>query len=281
MGVKKYMEALQVEKKNGNVLVQILRGALVGLGAVLPGVSGGVLCVIFGLYQMIMEVLADPFHGIKKHIRTLIPVGIGIILGFLGISRILGFLLNEYPGPSVSLFAGVILGMMPSLFREAGLEGRDKKSYISMGTAFVVLLVFLGWIQTVSAQIVPNFGWYLFCGVCLAMSVIVPGLSFSTLLMPLGLYTPLLDGIGHFQLEVLIPAGLAGLLTAVLLANAIKKLFEKHYSVLFHALVGIVAAATLVIIPWMAMGWIEILCLAGGIVVGYILDRVQMKVDKE
>ncbi len=270
-----------MKKSKGNILVQIFRGAMIGLGAVLPGVSGGVLCVIFGLYQPIMEVLADPFHAIKKHIRMLIPVGIGIILGFLGIARVLGFLLNEYPGPSVSLFAGVILGMMPSLYKEAGLQGRDKKSYISMGVAFGVLLIFLGWIQTVSTQIVPNFGWYLFCGVCLAMSVIVPGLSFSTLLMPLGLYTPLLDGIGHLQMHVLVPAGLAGLLTAVLLANAIKRLFDKHYSVLFHALVGIVAAATLVIIPWKNMGWVEIACLAGGIVLGYVLDRLQMRVEKE
>ena len=67
---KELQEDIRVEEKRSHILIQVLRGALIGLGAVLPGVSGGVLCVIFGLYKPIMEVLADPFHGIKKHILT-------------------------------------------------------------------------------------------------------------------------------------------------------------------------------------------------------------------
>ena len=58
-------------------LFKILKGALVGLGAVLPGISGGVLCVVFGIYKTIMEFLADPFRKFKTHFPKLLPYGIG------------------------------------------------------------------------------------------------------------------------------------------------------------------------------------------------------------
>ena len=63
-------------------LVKILQGSLIGLGAVLPGISGGVLCVIFGIYQTIMEFLADPLHTFKTHVPKLLPIGIGGAIGY-------------------------------------------------------------------------------------------------------------------------------------------------------------------------------------------------------
>ena len=63
-------------------LLKILQGSLIGLGAVLPGISGGVLCVIFGIYQTIMEFLANPVHTFKTHVPRLIPIGIGGAIGF-------------------------------------------------------------------------------------------------------------------------------------------------------------------------------------------------------
>ena len=105
-------------------IIKVFQGALIGLGAVLPGISGGVLCVVFGIYKTIMEFLADPFRKFKSHVPKLIPVGIGGVIGFLGIANVLSFFLEKYPEPSVCLFVGLIGGMLPSLFREAGEQGR-------------------------------------------------------------------------------------------------------------------------------------------------------------
>lgn len=91
--------------------------------------------------------------------------------------------------------------------------------------------------------------WYVFCGVCLALSVIVPGMSFSTLLMPLGLYTPFVDGLGHLNLSIMIPSGIGAVVTVICFAKMIDALLEKFYSYVFHAIVGIVVAATVMIIP--------------------------------
>lgn len=278
-------EKPSAKNKFSGPIMKLVQGAFIGLGAVLPGISGGVLCVVFGVYKPIMELLSHPFKAIKKYAKLLIPVVIGIGLGFLGISKLLGFLLNEYPDPSVCVFVGLIAGMLPSLFREAGEKGRTKASYVSLIAVFAVTLAVLLGIEFLSVSIKPNFGWYLFCGFCIALSVIAPGMSFSTLLMPLGLYTPLVDGIGNLDFSVLIPAGIGALLTVILLARAVTSLMEHHYSVMFHGIIGIVIAATIVIIPYSSFAvsvksaLINVVCLVGGVVIALVLDKVNSKVD--
>lgn len=264
------------------LLFQVLQGALVGLGAVLPGISGGVLCVVFGIYKIIMEFLADPFKKMKTHLPILIPYGIGGVIGFLGIANVLSILLDKYPAPSVCVFIGLIGGMLPSLFREAGEQGRDKKSFIAMGIAMVAIFALLISLKVLSVNITPNFIWYLFCGFCLALSVIAPGMSFSTLLMPLGLYEPFVAGIGHFDFAVLIPGGIGALATVILFAKAVDTLFKRHYSVSFHAIVGVVIAATIMIIPISSFNSVgscivNIICLVVGVAAALALDKFNQK----
>lgn len=275
-----------MKEKNFSViqfLIKVLQGALIGLGAVLPGISGGVLCVVFGIYKTIMEFLADPFRKFKTHVPKLIPIGIGGVIGFLGIANVLSFLLEKYPAPSVCLFIGLIGGMLPSLFREAGEQGRNKNSYISMVIAMIVVFAFLISLKVFSVEITPNFLWYIFCGACLALSVIAPGMSFSTLLMPLGLYEPFVAGIGHLDFGVLIPGGIGGLATVILFAKAVNSLFDHHYSVAFHAIIGVVIAATVMIIPFASFTVSVTSCLVNifficfGVVAALLLDKFNQK----
>lgn len=265
---------------------RIIQGALIGLGAVLPGISGGVLSVIFGIYKPIMELLSNPFKNFKTHVPKLIPVFIGGVIGFLGVANILAFFLNKYPDPSVCLFIGLIGGMLPSLFREAGEQGRTKGSWISLVVCMCVIFAILIGLQMTSIEVTPNFGWYLFCGFCLALSVIAPGMSFSTLLMPLGLYTPFVDGIGHFDMNILIPGGIGAVVTVILFAKAVNALFDHYYSIAFHGIVGIVIAATVMIIPvssFMTAGSaiVNIICIIVGVIIALALDKFNSGVKVE
>ncbi len=265
---------------------RVLQGALIGLGAVLPGISGGVLSVIFGIYKPIMELLSNPFKNFRTHVPKLIPVLIGGVIGFLGVANILSFFLEKYPDPSVCVFIGLITGMLPSLFREAGEQGRSKGSYISLAVCMCIIFALLIGLQMTSVEVTPNFFWYLFCGFCLALSIIAPGMSFSTLLMPLGLYTPFIDGIGHFDMEVLIPGGIGALVTVICLAKAVNALFDNFYSLAFHGIIGIVIAATVMIIPvsgFTSLGTaiVNILCIIVGILIALALDRFNSKVKVE
>lgn len=266
-------------------LFRIIQGALIGLGAVLPGISGGVLGVIFGIYKPIMELLSNPFKNFKTHVPKLIPVFIGGVIGFLGVANILAFFLNKYPDPSVCLFIGLISGMLPSLFREAGEQGRTKGSWISLVVCMVFIFALLIGLKMTSIEVAPNFLWYLFCGFCLALSVIAPGMSFSTLLMPLGLYTPFIDGIGHLDFSVLIPGGIGALLTVIILAKAINALFTHHYSLAFHGIIGIVIAATVMIVPFSSFAasagqaLINAVCIIVGVVLALLLDKFNSRVE--
>ena len=268
-----------------NFMLRVLQGTLIGLGAVLPGISGGVLCVIFGVYTVIMEFLADPFRKLKSHFPKLLPIGIGIIIGFIGVAKILGFFLERYEKPSVCLFIGLIAGMLPSLYKEAGEQGRNKKSYVSLIIAMILVFALLIGLKVLHVEINPNFGWYLFCGACLALSVIAPGMSFSTTLMPLGLYEPFVAGIGNFDFGVLIPGGIGALATVFLFAKAVDLLFKKHYSVAFHAIVGVVIAATVMIVPLQSFTVsagsciVNVVCLAVGIVAALLLDKFNSKYE--
>ena len=277
------------KKQNKNTpmlfLFRVVQGAFIGLGAVLPGISGGVLSVIFGIYKPIMELLSNPFKNFKTHVPPLIPVFIGGAVGFLGIANLLAFFLNKYPDPSVCLFIGLISGMLPSLFREAREEGVAKGSYVSLVVCMIVIFALLGGLNMASVEIEANFISYLFCGFCLALSAIAPGMSFSTLLMPLGLYTPFVDGIGHLDFQVLIPGGIGALVTVICLAKAVNALFDHFYSLAFHGIIGIVIAATVMIIPFSSFTAsvtgciVNIICLVVGVIAALLLDKFNSRVE--
>lgn len=266
--------------------LRVLQGALIGLGAVLPGISGGVLCVVFGIYKPVMELLSNPLRNWRTHLPRLLPVILGAAIGFLGVANLLAFFLEAYPDQSVCLFVGLIGGMLPSLFREAGEQGRTRGSYVAMAAAFALVLGLLTGLDALSVAIAPSFGWYLFCGFCVALSIIAPGMSFSTLLMPLGLYTPFVEGIGHFDMAILIPGGIGAVVTVILLAKAINALFDHHYSIAFHGIVGIVIAATVMIIPVSGFtsagsAIVNSICIVVGVVIALALDKFNSSVKVE
>ena len=269
------------------LILQVLQGVLIGVGAVLPGISGGVLCVVFGIYKPVMELLSNPFRRFRTHVPKLLPVILGAAVGFLGVAKLLAFLLEKYPDPSVCLFVGLIAGMLPSLFREAGEKGRPKGSWVSLAIAFAVILALLISLNLFSVTIAPSFPWYLFCGFCLALSVIAPGMSFSTLLMPLGLYTPFVDGLDSLRPEVLAPAAIGAVVTVIALAKAVNALFDHFYAYAFHAIIGIVIAATIMIIPFgsfavsVGSAVANLICLAVGIAAALALDKFNQSVLKQ
>ena len=268
------------------VILRVLQGVLIGVGAVLPGISGGVLCVVFGIYKPVMELLGDPIRKFRTHVPKLLPVIVGGAVGFLGVAKILAFFLEAYPAPSVCLFIGLITGMLPSLFREANEKGRVKNAWVPLAVAFVVILALLISLNLFSITITPNFGWYVFCGFCLALSVIAPGMSFSTLLMPLGLYTPFVDGLGSLDFSILVPAGIGAVDTVICLARAVDALFDHFYAYAFHAIIGIVIAATIMIVPvdsFTSLGSaaVNVVCLAVGVAAALALDRFNSSIPKQ
>ena len=266
-------------------LRDLLCGVLIGAGAILPGVSGGVLAVVFDIYRPFMEVLTHPREAIPKYWRWLLPIGLGCAIGFLGFAKGIAAAIDVSSTVTTWLFIGLIVGTVPSLFREAGKEGRSIGSWVSMAVcagAIFFSLFYVGKVICVTVE--PNFWWYNFCGALWGMSLVIPGLTSSSVMMALGLYQPMLEGLARLDFLVL-SACLPGMvLTILLLARLVSWFFRKHYSIAFHGIFGIVLASTLVIIPTSYVGAWEIVlsavCCIGGFLLAYFMARLDRRIQE-
>jgi len=263
-------------------LRDLLCGILIGAGAILPGVSGGVLAVVFDIYRPMMEVLTSPRTAIPKYWIWFPPIAIGWAAGFLGFAKGIAAAIRLSDTITTWLFVGLIVGTLPSLFREAGKEGRGKRAWISLALCAAAVFSGLFYVSRIAdVSVTPNFWWYNFCGVLWGMSVVIPGMTSSSVLMALGLYQPLLEGLADLDFLVL-SASIPGLvLTVLLLARLVNWFFRRYYAVAFHGILGIVLASTVVIIPTQyAQGealW-SALCCAGGFLLAFLLAKLDTKV---
>lgn len=135
------------------------------------------------------------------------------------------------------------------------------------------------------AEMPANFWGFLFCGVLWGFSFIIPGMTSSSILMAVGLLTPLIDGIAQLDFTVLVPWGLGMVGVMALFARIVSRLFDTHYSIAYHAVIGIVLASTLIIIPTgfastAEMVW-GVACAILGAVLAYFGSKLQPQEDAE
>ncbi len=267
-------------------ILWILQGILVGFGAIMPGISGGTLCVAFGMYLPIIGVLSHPKANIPKYWKMLFTFGIGGVIGFIGLSGLASWLLTISSELVTCAFIGFIIGTFPELWSDAGTKGRTKNDYFMICIGFIFMLVLLNFMQTnPSISIKADTFGYLISGVLWGLSFIVPGLSSSTLLLFFGLYQPMLDGIASFNMAVLIPLGIGMLACVVILSKAVNLAYEKHYSLISHFIIGVVAATTIMILPEQKVGITEFiyraLCIVGGALLSYALTCICAKLKEK
>jgi len=263
-------------------LRNMLCGALIGAGAILPGVSGGVLAVVFDIYRPFMEILTHPKRALPKYWRILPPLGIGWCVGFLLFAKGIAVALALSDAVTTWLFIGLIVGTIPALFREAGQEGRSAASWVSLLFCALSLFGGLFYVSHVAEiTVTPNFWWYNLCGALWGLSIVIPGITSSSFMMALGLYQPMMDGLARMDLLVL-SACLPGMgLAILLLARFVTWFLRTHYSVAFHGILGIVLASTLVIIPTEYRGPGEMLLSAVCCVLGFLLAFLLARLDQK
>lgn len=239
-------------------LYRIIQGALIGGGAILPGVSGGVLAVVFGIYRPMMAFLSRPLQTFKTHWKLFVPVILGVGLGFWGFAKLVAWLFSGDSPYPLALFVGLILGTLPLLYKDAqkpqnGVSltaGKKRSNLLALIISFVALMIFLFVIsrQSSAQSIEPTLAWSFLSGLIWGFSLVVPGLSSSSILLFIGIYTKLMAGVKDLNFGIIIPLMLGIAIVAFVFARFVDKLFEKRYGVASNAVVGLVAASTLAII---------------------------------
>ena len=254
---------------------EILRGVLIGLANIIPGVSGGTMMVSMGIYDTIIGCINTLFKDFKRCVRILWPYLVGMVLGVLGLAKLITYCLSTFPLQTNLTFIGLIFGGLPVLLRRTKGEKKGVAGAVAFIAAFalVVGLQSLGEGNGQDAQIqfsVVQVLILFFMGVIASATMVIPGVSGSMMLMLLGYYNPivgtvsrLVDALLHFNMGeilsccgVLVPFGIGVVIGIFAIAKLIEVLLGRFPGPTYCAILGLVAASPVAIL--MAMDFASV-----------------------
>lgn len=231
-------------------IARMLKGMIITLGFILPGVSGGVLAAILGIYERMIRFLAHIKDNFVENVLYFTPVAIGMVLGIAAFSYPVNLLLDNYKVIVLWGFAGAIIGTIPSLIKESVKESdRDRADTVTFWLSFILSGIFLYSLNGMVGTLPANFLSFVLAGALIALGILIPGLSPSNLLLILGLYTPMLTGFKRLDLfGTFLPIGIGGALALILFSKAMDYILKHYHSRVYHFIIGIVLSSTLLIV---------------------------------
>lgn len=233
-------------------LVRVLKGILIGTGFILPGVSGGVLAAILGVYERLIRFFADIRKDFWKNMKYFFPMGIGGIVSIVVCSALLSTFFEIAEVQLIWLFIGCVAGTLPTLLSQAGKNGRKSFHIAIMGGTAVVAFLLLFYMKDILGSIqIPlnNFFVWIFAGALMGLGGIVPGLSPSNFLIYLNMYKPMTDHFKNINVMVIIAVLIGAIACFLLLSKVMEYLFDHMYAGLYHVIIGVIIASTISIIP--------------------------------
>lgn len=290
-------------------ILDVIKGMFIGIANVIPGVSGGTMALSLGVYAKLIGSVSGLFKDFRKSIMTLLPIGIGCILGIGGFTYAIEYLLSRHTFVTCMAFVGLILGGIPILYRSMYVKMKESSSSIGISGVLSFLILFsvavvLPLLQsdkemmsslTATPQTVILL---LFIGIIASATMVVPGVSGSMVLMILGYYYGIiesvktfLDGLKAFDMAVLmdrglvlVPFGIGVILGIFLIAKLITFLFEKYGVETYCAIFGLILASPFAIFyntglfgQLSSLGFMTILSgiilVAAGCVITYIVGE--------
>lgn len=235
-------------------ITNFLKGIVVGIGGIAPGLSGSVLLVIFGLYQQTIYAIGNFFKDLKKNLKFLIPLIVGFAIGALIFSVIVDFLLDNAEFQTRYAFLGLIVGTIPLFYKEMKKEGYSKKYYLVIFFALLIgCLLFYGNSQLFPQIYSPNFFQSIIMGIAVAGSFIIPGVDSAAILSSLGLYDLFVDTVARFAsavsrlsypdlldvLTIIVPAAIGLIAGALVISFFMSLLIKKFYTFTFSVIFGL------------------------------------------
>ncbi len=235
------------------VFMNCIKGVLIGAGAILPGISSGVICVIFGVYEDLLDCALHFFKNIKKNTKFLLPFLIGGFIGIFLFGNLLNYIFYKFPLQTKSIFIGLILGSIPSLLKKIHSEVKIQYKYLPF--FFISLLIGIGGVfLEKNLHITYNlenisFLYLCICGFCMSVGVIVPGVSSTVILMLLGIYPIYLSSISSIYLPILIPLAL-GLIIGSLFFMKITRFLLSNYTLpTYYSIIGFSVGSIFILFP--------------------------------
>ncbi len=278
----------------------VLKGMVIGIANIIPGVSGGTMAVSMGIYDKIIHAATHIISEFKKSMRILIPIIIGAAIGVVALARIIEVLFAKAPFQTNLLFIGLIIGGLPAMARK--VKGKSiRGGHILAFLAFFCLvagLALLGEQEGAAADL--TFGFWnvlklLGVGVIASATMVIPGVSGSMMLMLLGYYTPVLEQVNDFidsllkadisgVLEgcyVLVPFGIGVVIGIFAIAKIVEFIFQRFPDYAYWAIIGLIVSSPLAILLMNPMGALTVLKLLTGLLALAAGVAIALKLGEE
>lgn len=278
----------------------ILKGVMMGVANIIPGVSGGTMAVSMGIYDKMIHAATHLLSEFKKSMKILIPIVIGMGIGIVALARIIEFMFAKVPFQTNLLFIGLIVGGLPAI------TGKVKGKTIRLSHILAFLLFFalvaglalLGEQEGSAADLSFNlvnvlkiFG----VGIVASATMVIPGVSGSMMLMLMGYYNPVLSEINEFidnlisfnvpglleGCKMLVPFGIGVVVGIFAIAKAIEIIFEKFPEIAYWAIIGLIVASPVAILLMNSFGTITFITIVTGIAALAVGVIVSLKLGEE
>ena len=246
-------------KKIKDNLVLFLKGFIMGIANVIPGVSGGTLAVILGVFKDFLGAISNIFKTFWKSVLFLFPIILGMGVAILASSKLIETCLTKFPLATVLFFVGLILGGIPILFKKIKNEMKSVPNYIIFGIVFMFVLVFTFFISGEKNVELINLNFFdyillFFVGALASASMVIPGISGSMVLMTVGYYNGILATVNNLfdfsmfweNVAILIPFGLGVVVGILLISKLITYLLNKFEVKTYFAIFGFIFSSLIV-----------------------------------
>lgn len=243
-----------------NWIIMAAKGFIMGIANVIPGVSGGTLAIILGIYDRFIEAISTIFKKFKENVLFLIPIILGMGIGIVGGAKVVDFGLGKFPLATILLFVGMILGGIPLLFKKIKNNMKNPLNYLIFAIVFIAFILYSVFAKEriITVENIKWYDYFIFFGVGVigAATMLMPGISGSLTLMAIGYYDLIVGQcVGNildfsqigFNLQVLIPFGIGCVVGLILIAKIISFLLKRFEVKTYFAIFGFIFSSLIII----------------------------------
>ena len=241
-------------------------GIILGVANIIPGVSGGTLAVVFNIYDRIIGLISLNIKKIFSEWKFILPIGLGMVAGIIGFSKVITFLFENYPMQTNLFFVGIIAGSIPLVLRKINSSiqetqvKKNKKPYVSTVISFLValaIMIVMAFFKDISGSSiiytelsVKLFFTLMISGAVGAVAMIIPGISGSFLMLALGTYATIIGSLSDFNIPLMIPTAIGILLGLLCGAYLVRTLMEKVPAQTYGSILGLVVGSIFTVFPF-------------------------------
>ena len=233
----------------------LYRGFFMGISDLIPGISGGTIAFILGIYDELLASISGFFsRNWRQHIGFLLPLGIGIGLTLLLFSRVIEYLLKNYHGPTQYFFLGLIIGVLPFLTKQIGVKKNFKFGHYVLVLLVGAALASMAFINPSDGTVITSLTSSNVIGLFLAgwagsMAMLLPGVSGSFVLLLLGVYSTAIGALSNLNLPIIAVIGTGVIVGFIVSSKAISYLLAHFTYLTFAIIIGLILGSVFVVYP--------------------------------